>query len=89
MSSSKAWNGVTESIFDCVKATSAKDHGTRYDPPSADRGTASTDTPVGAVVLGFNLSNGTLTYTIQKKPFLVSDSQIWDGIDHTINACRG
>lgn len=88
MSSSKSWNGVTNQIFSCVKQKSEKDHGTVYDPPDADSGKATTDTPVGNVVLGFNLADSTLTYTIEHKPFIVSDSQIWDGINDTINACR-
>jgi len=89
MSSSKTWNGVTESIFDCVKATSNSQHGTVYNPSDGDQGTATTSTPVGDVVLSFNLANGSLTYTIQKKPLIVSDSQIWDGISETLNTCRG
>ncbi len=88
MASSKSWNGITESIFSCVKTTSEKDHGTKYAPPNADTGTATTDTAVGTVVLGFQLSGGTLTYTIQKKPFIVPESTIWDGINDTINECR-
>jgi len=88
MTSSKAWNGVTEAIFDCIKATSEKDHGTKYDPPHGDQGTSTTDTAVGTVVLGFSLANGTLTYTIQKKPWIVPESSIWEGIGDTINGCR-
>jgi hypothetical protein len=89
MSSSKTWNGVTESIFACVKAGSERDHGTKYDPANGDSGTATTSTPVGDVVLAFDLQpSGALTYTIQKKPFLVSDSQIWDGVSESINSCR-
>ena len=89
MSSSKTWNGVTEPIFACVKANSERDHGTKYDPVDGDRGTATTSTPVGDVVLSFDLQpNGALTYTIQKKPFLVSDARIWDGISEDINSCR-
>jgi hypothetical protein len=89
MSSSKTWNGVTESIFDCVKAESEREHGTKYDPPNGDQGTATTSTPVGDVVLRFDLQpSGALTYTILKKPFLVSESQIWDGIADGLNACR-
>jgi hypothetical protein len=89
MSSSKTWNGVTESIFDCVKANSQRDHGTTYDPPDGDHGTSTTSTVVGDVVLTFDLqASGALTYTIDKKPMLVSESQIWDGISDSINACR-
>jgi hypothetical protein len=87
--SSKAYDNITEAIFDCVKAASAKAHGTVYDPPTADQGTATTETPVGKVVLGFDLDPATsvLTYTIQSKPFVVSDGEIWDGISGTISGC--
>jgi hypothetical protein len=88
MPSSKSWSGVTESIFACVKTTSQKQHGTVYEPPNADSGTATTKTPVGTVKLSFVLANETLTYTIQSKPIIVSESQIWNGIDETIKGCR-
>jgi hypothetical protein len=90
MSSSKTWYGVTPEIFTCVKTTSEHDHGTKYDPPDADQGTATTSIPaIGEIVLGFNRdSSGALTYTIQKKPFIVSESQIWNGINDSINGCR-
>ena len=85
---SKAYSGVTQSIFDCIKTTSLKAHGTTYDPPNADAGTAMTQTAVGAVTLGFALVNGTLTYTIEHKPGIVTDSEIWNGIDSTVNGCQ-
>ena len=90
MSSAKTWNGVTPEIFACVKAGSARDHGTQYEPPGADKGTATTQVrAVGTIVLGFELDpGGALTYTIQKKPLLVPESQIWKGIDSAISACR-
>ena len=88
MSDSKTYNGITQAIFDCVKQTSQAEHGTTY--TSGDKGTATTSTPVGSVVLSFNLdtSASTLSYTIDKKPFIVSASTIWDGISDTINKCR-
>ena len=90
MSSSKTWYGVTPEIFTCVKTTSEHDHGTKYDPPDANQGTATTWVPaIGSIVLGFNLdSSGALTYTIEKKPWIVSESQIWNGINESINGCR-
>jgi hypothetical protein len=88
--SSKSYDNITEAIFDCVKAASARAHNTVYDPPDADQGTATSPTPVGGhVVLTFNLDTTTnvLSYDIKSKPFLVTDSEIWDGISSTIKGC--
>lgn len=90
MTTHKTFNGVTPEIFECVKASSEKAHGTVYDPASGNKGTATTDTVVGKIVLGFDLdpSSSSITYTITSKPFLVSDSQIFDGISSSINDCH-
>lgn len=84
----RTFDGVTAAVFDCVKQTSAKQHGTVY--TGDDQGTATTNSPVGQVVLGyaFNSSQSTITYTIQKKPGIVSDSEIWNGIQNTIDQCQ-
>jgi hypothetical protein len=83
-----SWEGVTQQIFECVKAKSEKEHGTVYEPPNADEGKAVTKTAVGTVVLTFKLSGGTLTYEIVEKPWIVSASAIWEGINETIESCR-
>lgn len=90
MSSSKKYNGVNSAVFACVKTASSKQHGTVYDPATGDKGTATTDTIVGKVVVGFDFDSGSdsITYTIQSKPFLVSDSQIFSGIADSINDCK-
>jgi hypothetical protein len=87
----KSFGGVTPAIWECVKATSLKDHGTVYAPPGAAKGTATTKTLVGVVELSFDYdaTKDTVNYCILKKPFLVSASQIWDGIQDTINGCSG
>ncbi len=89
MPASKSWNGITEAIFSCVKTTSKKQHGTKYEPPDADSGTATTETPVGTVKLSFALVKETLTYEILSKPILVPEAEIWNGIEDTIKACGG
>lgn len=91
MSSSQTFEGVTQAVFDCVKAASAKEHGTIYDPTDGPRGTATTDTVVGTVKLGFTFdaAAGTITYTIEKKPFLAPEREIWAGISNTIAQCGG
>lgn len=89
MSKSKTFENVTPAIWECVKATSLKEHGTIYAPPGANQGTATTKSIVGDVVLNFtfNPTNNTVDYTITKKPGIVSENQIWSGISSTIKGC--
>ncbi len=87
---SKTYHGVTEEIFKCVKTKSHSEHGTIYDPPTGNKGTATTSIPVlGKIVLGYDLQpNRDLTYTIIEKPGLAPEGEIWSGIEKTINGCR-
>ena len=92
MANSKIYGGISPAIWECVKSTSFKDHGTVYAPEGANQGTATTVVPVvGTIELSFNYDavNDTTTYAIIKKPFLVSSDQIWNGIQDTINGCSG
>ena len=90
MADCNTYNGVTAAVFACVKTLSASQHGTVYDPADGTTGTATTDTPVGTVVLSYDLdtTNNTITYCIVKKPFLAPESAIWNGIASTISACQ-
>jgi hypothetical protein len=88
----KNFDGVTETVFQCVKAKSRQEHDTVYDPPDADQGTATTNVPVvGTIELTFdrNPSTNVILYCIVKKPFIVSNDQIFNGIADTISACKG
>ena len=80
----KVFHGVTPSIFNCLKTTSERDHGTKYDPPDGNKGTSTTSTNMYEVVLGFdfNPGNGDLTYTVVKKS--------WDRTDRptVVRYCR-
>lgn len=89
MAKTRSFGGVTDSIWECVKSTSERENGTVYAPPGQNQGTSTTETVVGEVILGFNFDESlkTVTYTIQKKPFIVSDDQIWNGIQETIDHC--
>lgn len=91
MASSKTFNNVTASVWECVKTSSYKEHGTIYAPPGAASGTATTKTIVGTVELSFNFDStqSTVAYTILKKPGIVSEKQVWGGIQDSINACSG
>lgn len=90
MSECKTFHGMSQAIFNCVKKASKLEHGTVYDPPNADKGTATTDTAVGKVVLSFDLNTSTeaIIYCITSKPFLAPSSAIFNGISDTINSCR-
>lgn len=91
MAKTRNFGGVKQAVWECVKKTSYEQHGTKYVPADGNQGTATTSTPVGEVVLNFDydLAKETITYTIVKKPFLVSDDQIWNGIQETIDGCQG
>ncbi|MGB8509529.1 MAG: hypothetical protein WCD76_14175 [Pyrinomonadaceae bacterium] len=91
MAKTRSFGGITQAVWECVKTTSYNQHGTNYAPPDANQGTATTSTPIGDVVLTFDYdpTKETVTYTIVKKPFLVSDNQIWSGIQDTADGCQG
>ena len=87
----KVFHGVTPAIFECVKAKSEQEHGTKYVPRDADKGTATTKTTTYNVELAFefNPSSEDLTYTLIKKSFIVPIAEVWRGIEKTIKSCRG
>ena len=89
MSDCQTFNNVTPAIFDCVKQSSGKEHGTVYDPPSGNKGTATTKTVVGTIVVSFDLNPaaGSITYCIVSKPWIVTDSEIFNGVASSISAC--
>jgi hypothetical protein len=91
MSDMKVFQGVTPAIFECVKAKSEQQHGTKYVPRDADKGTATTKTTMYNVELAFefNPTSGDLTYTLVKKSFIVPIGEVWKGIEKTLNSCRG
>ncbi len=91
MASSRTFHGVTATVFDCVKKASAKEHGTVYEPSGAPKGTATTNTVVGTVKLGydFDAEKEQITYTLLEKPFLAPESSIWSGISNSIGGCGG
>jgi hypothetical protein len=87
---SKRYSGVSKSVHDCVKRNGVKEHGTVYDPKDGDKGTGETSTVAGNVKVSFELNPGdeSVNYVIIAKPWIVSASQIFDGIADAINVCR-
>ncbi len=92
MSDPHVYNGITQPIFTCIKAKSKAEHGTDYEPPDANSGTATTKIAwIGTVKVdfSFNHSAQTLTYSNLQKPSGLLESLVWNGIESTINECRG
>ncbi len=90
MSKSRTFENVTAEIFACIKETTWVKHAAIYEPANALAGTVRTAVPlVGTVVLAFEFDPEaeTLTYSIVKKPFVVAEHYIWDGIQETIDGC--
>lgn len=90
MSNSKTYQGITQTVFDCVRSTSETQHGTVYTPPTANAGTTTTSGTGWTVNMSFNFdpSSGALSYTITYKTWIVPESAIWSGLDATINGCQ-
>ena len=90
MAKTHTFTAIDARLFSCVQATAKAEHGARFEPPNASRGTSTTETLLGPVVLDFHHDDKarTVTYTIKDKPFLVRASAIWSGIGATIEKCR-
>jgi len=90
MPSQRTFEGVTSVTFEAVKKASQREHGTTYRPPGADQGQAVTGTAVGELVLDyqFDAAHDRLSYTISRKPGVVPESAVWNGIQSTIDKCR-
>ena len=73
-----------------MQARGEREHGTVFEHVDGLRGTATTPTPIGPVVLGieFEAEAERITYTIVQKPFLAASSLIWGGIAAAIERCR-
>jgi len=87
MTKEKTYSGVTQEIWECIKATTWAEHKTFITP--GNQGTATTETIVGQLVLEFKFdsSQKNLHYKIVKKPFLATEGQIWDKFDKSIQNC--
>ena len=86
----RSFEGVSAATWERMKATGRDEHGTVFEETAENRGTATTRTPVGTVVLEFQLDPAAerVTYKIVKRPMLAPSSLIWGGIASTIERCR-
>lgn len=91
------YDGITPSQWQCIKATSTKEHSTKYveDPPDPTRpdcesGIAQTHHIVEVdLKYRYCAHSETLDYTIAVQGFPATDSEIWGGADGTVNDCKG
>lgn len=90
MARTHSFDGVTAKVWERLKAKTAREHGTRYEPPNANVGLSTTGTVLGRLVLAFEYqpSRQHVTYTIREKPLLISEGTIWSGIGTAIERCQ-
>ena len=86
----RCFEGVSAVVWQRMQARGEREHGTVFEHTNAMQGTATTPTPVGPVVLGFEFEADAerITYTIVQKPFFAASSLIWGGIAAAIERCR-
>ena len=82
--------GVSAAVWERMRAVGVRDHGTVFENGEEPRGTATTRTPVGPVVLRFEFDADAerITYTILRKPLFAASGLIWGGIGATLARCR-
>jgi hypothetical protein len=87
---SRTFEGVSADTWERMQDTGRSEHGTVFEPTQDNCGMATTRTPVGTIVLGFEFdpSAERITYTIVRKPFMAASSLIWGGIAATLERCR-
>ena len=90
MARTHSFDGVSAKVWERLKAKTAREHGTRYDPPDGYVGLSTTGTVLGQLVLAFEFQPSAqhVRYTIREKPLLVSERAIWSGIETAIERCR-
>jgi hypothetical protein len=86
----RCFEGVSPGVWQRMQTRGEREHGTVFQHADAARGTATTPTPIGPVVLDFEFEPDAerITYTIVRKPMFAADSLIWGGIAIAIERCR-
>jgi hypothetical protein len=86
---SRTFPGVTPAVFECMRSKSEARDGTVYEPRDANRGTATTSSPLWSIVIDFVFepATGDLHYTVVRKTFLIPVQAVWDGIVNLIAEC--
>ena len=92
MASSRTFEGVSPQCWKCMQDASVEQYHTVFTPPPpATAGTAVSKTPMGEIRMEFayDESAQTVSYTLTHKPFVIPESQLWDGIAKSIKECSG
>lgn len=86
----RSFDHVSAGTWERLRDTGRSQHGTVFKDEDANRGTATTATPFGALVLGYDFdpSAERITYTIVSKPLLAPSSMIWGGVESALDRCR-
>lgn len=90
MVATKTFHDVSPRAWERMQDIGRVQHGTVFETVDGLTGTATTNSPVGTIVLAyaFDPDIQTVTYTIQRKPMLIGEFLIWNGIDATLGHCR-
>ena len=86
----RSFDGVSAAVWRQIQARGQREHGTTFEQSDDKCGIATTPTPMGPVVLGyeFDAEAQKITYTILEKPFLAPSGLIWGGIAAAIDGAR-
>ena len=92
MPSSKSFEGVSPECWKCMQEAQTTKYKTVFTPPPpATEGTSVSATPVGEIRMEFayDESAQTASYTLNHKPFVIPEGQLWDGIAKLVKECGG
>ena len=86
----RSFVGISAETWERMKAAGRDEHGTVFEETAEHRGTATTPTPAGTIILNFEFDAAAerITYEIAKRPMLAPSSLIWGGIESAIDRCR-
>ena len=90
MSGIRTFPGVTPDTLSRMQELGRASYGIVYNPPVGSAGTATSQTPLGQIVIEFvhNNENSELTLTLIEKPPLLPEKLLWSGFVNTLNSCR-
>ncbi|MFO1153102.1 MAG: hypothetical protein U1E42_05485 [Rhodospirillales bacterium] len=90
MPESKTFTGVDTATWERLQKLGREKHGTDFREIDATHGEATTSTPFGRLVLGYehDPAAATVTYTIVSKPLLVMSPLVWSGLETALAGCK-
>ena len=90
MSSTRTFSGVTAAVVSRMKEFARAKYDIVFDPPDGPTSTATSQTPLGECVIEFahDPARAELTLTLVKKPWLLPEGLLWNGLVETLERCR-